>query len=273
MARVRESLKKATENLSSISDSPRLDAELLMAHALEISRATLLLHRLDSQTPSDFDALVDRRKAHEPLAYITGEREFWSLGFAVGPGVLIPRPDSETLIEAARAKFGAVTPSTILDLGTGSGVLLLAALSEWSEATGLGIDRSQTALSYARDNARRLGFAGRVKFRRGDWGTGIAARYDLILCNPPYVSRTAQLMPDVSEFEPSEALYADNQGMAEYCRIIPQLGGLLTESGIACLELGAGQAPAVSALCVDSGLDFDVERDLAGHERSLLIHS
>lgn len=270
---VRDALRAATETLSETSTSPRLDAELLMAYAMGESREAILLQRLEDEAPSYFDALVQRRQNHEPLAYIIGSREFWSLDFEVGPGVLIPRPDSETLLETARRALAKRPPSTILDLGTGSGALLLAALTEWPAANGVGVDQSETALAYARKNADRLGLADRAQFRKGHWGDAETNRYDLILCNPPYVDPAAALMPDIADFEPKEALFAADDGMADYRYIVAQLPELLSADGIACLELGAGQAAAVSKLCEQQGLVFAVSPDLAGHDRCLLIHS
>ena len=154
---VRDALRVATERLAQTSMSARLDAELLMAYAMGESRDAVLLRRSDDDAPPKFEALVQRRLNHEPLAYIVQSREFWSLDFSVGPGVLIPRPDSETLLETALRALAGRPPSTILDLGTGSGALLLSALTEWPAAKGVGIDQSDTALAYARKNAERLG--------------------------------------------------------------------------------------------------------------------
>ena len=270
---VRESLRAAAESLEATSESPRLDAELLMAHALNVSRESMLLDYLDGETPPSFKPFLERRMGHEPVAYITGYREFWSLEFSVGPGVLIPRPDSETLIEVARTTLSANPPNQILDLGTGSGALLLAALSEWPMAKGVGIDRSATALACAESNAERLGLSGRAQFRIGDWGENETERYDLILCNPPYVAASTPLMPDVGRYEPQEALFALDEGLADYRRIVPQLSKLLSTEGVACLELGEGQAASVSQLCAEQALVSSISRDLAGHERCLLIHS
>jgi len=267
---VRDAVRAAAERLSDTSDSARLDAELLMAYALGVGRETMLLRHLDSDFPENFHDLVARRAGHEPLAYVVGYREFWSLDFAVGPGVLIPRSDSETLIEAACGAFEDKSPMTILDLGTGSGALLLAALSEWPEACGLGIDRSDRALAYAHKNAERLGFADHARFRTGNWGEGEENLYDLILCNPPYVVPDAGLSPDIADFEPDAALFAADDGLGAYREIVPQLGGLLADGGIACLELGAGQSAAVSGLCAEQGLKTAIRRDLAGHDRCLL---
>lgn len=155
--RVRTAIAAATAAIATVSDTPRLDAELLMAHALGVSRDDLLLRRLDDAAPPAFDTFVTRRLAHEPIAYITGTRAFWTIDLAVGPGALVPRADSETLIEAAITHFTDRAPATILDLGTGPGTLLLAALDQWPRASGLGVDRSPQALAMAHANATRLG--------------------------------------------------------------------------------------------------------------------
>ena len=164
-------MAQATTALAPVSDTPRLDAELLMAHTLVVTRETLLLEHLEDPIPPGFANLLRRRANNrEPIAYITGIRQFWSLDLAVGPGVLIPRPDSETLIEAAIAHFSAApSPTSILDLGTGSGALLVAALHHWPAARGVGIDRSADALRYARANAASHLAGERAAFIRADW--------------------------------------------------------------------------------------------------------
>jgi release factor glutamine methyltransferase len=226
----------------------------------------LLLHRLDDEAPADFEPLVARRLAHEPVAYLTGRRAFWTIELEVGPGVLIPRPDSETLIEAAIAWFADRSPQRILDLGTGPGTLLLAALDQWPEATGLGVDASETALAYARRNA-----IPRADFRPGNWGEGIAERFDLILCNPPYVEAGADLPADVAGHEPAEALYAGADGLDDYRRIAPQLPSLLAPSGAACVEIGAGQEESVSAIFAARGFTIESRKDLRGIVRCLVL--
>jgi release factor glutamine methyltransferase len=268
---VREALAAATTRLAAVSDTPRLDAELLMAHALGTDRAQMLLARLGDRAPGGFAPLLDRRLAHEPLAYITGRRAFWTIELEVAPGVLIPRPDSETLIEAAVARFGAGGPATILDLGTGPGTLLLAALDQWPRATGLGVDRSEAALALAARNAERLGLGGRARFRRGDWDEGITERFDLVLCNPPYVETEAALAPQVAQWEPAEALFAGADGLDDYRRLAPRLGRLLAPEGLACVEIGAGQAAAAAALFRAEGFTVSSRADLNGIARALVL--
>ena len=252
------------------SATPRLDAELLLAHALGISREALLLD-LARPVPASFAALVERRAAHEPVAYIIGTRGFWTIDLAVGPGVLIPRADSETLIAVAVAQFAGMRgPAQILDLGTGPGTLLLAALDQWPDATGLGVDASAEALAYARRNAAALGMADRVAFRLGNWGEGLDARFDLILANPPYVAAGEALPPEVSRFEPAAALFAGRDGLADYRRLAPQLRQLLAPGGVAAIEIGHSQAAVVTAILGENGLSVDVHQDLGGRDRCLM---
>jgi release factor glutamine methyltransferase len=264
-------LADAATRLDVLSETPRLDAELLMAHALGTSRETLLLSHLAAPVPDAFEPLVQRRIAHEPVAYITGCRAFWTVELEVGPGVLVPRPDSETLIEAAVAHFGARSPTRILDLGTGPGTLLLAALDQWPDAHGLGIDASEAALGYARRNAKRLGLAARAELRLGNWSEGVEGAFDLILCNPPYVEAAAELPRDVRDWEPGEALFAGADGLDDYRRLAPQIAPLLAPAGVACIELGAGQAAAVAPLFEAQGLRTALRNDLGGHPRCLSL--
>ena len=196
MSRIARALARATEQLAHTSDTPRLDAEVMMAAALGIGRDRLILDPPNVAAPDRFVEMVERRRDGEPVAYITGQRAFWTIDLEVGPGALIPRPDSETLIAAAVEHFaGTAGPTRILDLGTGPGTLLLAALDEWPNATGLGVDASPVALSYAQRNAERLGLSGRAALQIGDWAKGLTSRFDLILCNPPYVATDAETGP------------------------------------------------------------------------------
>ncbi|MES2336646.1 MAG: peptide chain release factor N(5)-glutamine methyltransferase [Pseudomonadota bacterium] len=267
----RVALATATARLAAVSPTPRLDAELLMAHALGISRNTLLLSRLDDPTPATFAPLIDRRLAHEPVAYITGTRDFWTITLAVGPGVLIPRPDSETLIEAAVTHFaGTPGPRSILDLGTGSGALLLAALDQWPDAAGVGIDASECALTIAQSNASRLGMETRARIVAGGW-QGDGGTHDLILCNPPYIGNAEDLPREVAEWEPPSALFAGADGLADYRAIAAVLRRQLAPGGVACLEIGSTQADSVSALFAAAGFAVAVRPDLAGHARCLIL--
>lgn len=251
------------------SSTARLDAELLMAHALGIARDRLLLD-LARPVPPAFADLVARRAGHEPVAYITGTRGFWTIDVAVGPGALVPRPDSETLLVAATAHFAGWTPRTILDLGTGPGTLLLAALDEWPGAHGLGVERSPAALAYARANAVRLGMAGRARFVRGDWAAAIDARFDLVLANPPYIGTGEALPDEVRAHEPAAALFAGADGLDDYRRLARQLPRLIAPGGCAAVEIGHRQAAAVAALFSAVGLTSVVHRDLGAHDRCLL---
>jgi release factor glutamine methyltransferase len=262
-------LRTATAQLVPISDTPRLDAELLLAHALNITRNDLLLRLQDLTAPDSFAALLDRRLSGEPIAHITGTRDFWTIRLVVTPDVLIPRPDSETLVEAAIDHFANRSPPTILDLGTGSGALLLAALDQFPQARGLGVDISPTALAVAQDNAARLDLADRATFQQGDWAADIDARFDLILINPPYIAQDAQLAGDVLR-DPPGALFAGEQGLDDYRHIVPDLPRLIAPGGMAAIEIGFDQCASVTALLIDAGLHVTVRRDLGGHDRCLV---
>jgi len=254
-------------------DTPRLDAELLLAHVLGQERLAMLVspRPLTGDAMGRFETLLARRRQHEPIAYILGRREFWSLELVVSPSVLIPRPDSETLIEAARQGLHDRPPATILDLGTGSGALLLAALSLWPGAFGVGIDRSGAALAVAGANASRLGFGQRAAFMQGDWADGIDGRFDLILCNPPYLEAGAVLMPDVAEHEPQDALFAGADGLDAYRLLLPALPRLLAPEGLALFEFGLGQEVALETMAADNGLQTDLHPDLAGRPRAIAL--
>lgn len=271
MTLVARALSRATQQLSATSDTPRLDAELLMAAALGIGRDRLLLSPPAGEVPAAFGEMLRRRAEGEPLAYITGQRAFWTIDLEVGPGVLIPRPDSETLLVGAIEHFGSKGPRRILDLGTGPGTLLLAALDEWPAATGVGVDQSAAALEYARRNAERLGLGGRSDFRNGDWGHGIEETFDLILCNPPYIAEEADLGSGVREHEPAEALFAGPEGLDDYRRLLPDLPRLLAPGGMAAVEIGFDQADSVGALAAEAGFAVRVARDLGGRARALLL--
>lgn len=242
-----------------------------MAHALGVPREQLLLSP-PAEVPGAFEALVERRIAGEPVAYIVGRKGFWTIELEVGPGVLIPRPDSETLIAAAVEHFqGTAGPRQILDLGTGPGTLLLAALDEWPEASGIGVDRSEIALDFALRNACRLGFADRAELRLGDWAEGLDEQFDLVLCNPPYVAADAPLGAGVAESEPHEALFAGADGLEDYRRIAPHLARLIAPGGLAAIEIGFDQAQSARAILERDGLRATLKRDLAGRPRALAL--
>ena len=272
MKPIARALADAARQLSETSDTARLDAELLMAEALHIDRDKLILAPPDRTIPKRFWTMVKRRTKGEPIAYITGRRAFWNIDLHVGPGVLVPRPDSEVLIASAIEHFdGTGGPTRILDLGTGPGTLLLAAIDIWPGATGVGIDVSRQAMSYAAANARRLGFEKRVKLKIGDWAQGIEESFDLVLCNPPYVAEGAELGRGVREYEPDEALFAGQSGLEAYRALAPQLPRLLNKGGLAAVEIGHDQASAVTALLERDGLRARVVNDLAERPRAVLL--
>ncbi|WP_235982252.1 peptide chain release factor N(5)-glutamine methyltransferase [Novosphingobium aerophilum] len=266
---IAEALREAATTLSATSDTARLDAEVLMAHALGVTRSDLLLRHMAGAVPETFATLVERRQAHEPVAYITGRQEFFSLPLRVSPAVLIPRGDSEVLVEAAlAARPGA---RRVLDCGTGSGALLLATLSHLPQARGVAIDRCARALAVAAGNAAALGLTGRSAFLQRDWtrpgwAAGLGGA-DLILANPPYVETGTPLAPSVAAHEPHGALFAGADGLDDYRRLLPLLSELLAPGGVACLEIGYDQAAAVSALARAAGLVPQVHQDLNGADR------
>jgi len=269
---VARALAEATRQLSETSDTPRLDAELLMAEALHIDRDRLILNPPDREPPKRFWTMVKRRKKGEPVAYITGRRAFWNIELHVGPGVLIPRPDSEVLIASAIAHFeGTAGPERILDLGTGPGTLLLAALDLWPAATGLGIDSSRRALSYASANARRLGFEKRAKFKLGDWAKGVDEKFDLVLCNPPYVAEDDTPEPTVAEHEPEEALFAGPEGLDSIQLLAPEIPRLLAPGGLAAIEIGATQGKVALDLLERDGLKGRLAQDFGDRDRAVLL--
>lgn len=268
---VRQALADAESRLAVVQGVPRLDAEILMAAALGVQIGEMLLHHLDAPVPAGFEPLVQRRLTHEPMGYVVGRTGFWAIELDIGPGALIPRADTESLIEAAVAHFGKNGPTRILDLGTGPGTLLLAALSEWPEARGLGIDASADALAYARANAGRLGLADRAEFRQGDWADGVEESFDLILANPPYVEEKAALIPGVVDWEPGLALLGGADGLDAYRALAPQIARLLAPGGIACVEIGAGQEKAVSELFAGEHFTIESRSDLRGITRCLVL--
>lgn len=267
-------LRDAAATLGTGASTARLDVELLMMHALGVSRADLLLRHMHDDAPAAFEPLFARRVAGEPVAYIMGRAEFWGLDLAVTPAVLIPRADSETVIEAAQDAFlDRAQPARVLDCGTGSGALLLAALTLFPEAQGTGIDRSPEALAVALGNAGRTGLAARTRMLARDWDAagwadGIGA-FDLILANPPYVEDDAPLEAVVRDHEPAGALFAGPEGLDAYRVLVPQLPALLAAGGVALVEIGWRQAGAVRAIAQAAGLGVSLHHDLGGRPRVL----
>ena len=256
-------------------DAPRLDARLLIAAALgESGGETILCQPARPLAASEerfLRDLADRRERREPMAQILGTREFWSLPFRVTTDVLTPRPDSETLVEAVLDRVSDKgAPLRLLDLGAGSGCLLLALLGELPRATGVGVDISEAALVIGRQNAVALGLEKRAVFRCGDWCGGLEGQFDVILSNPPYipVDDLAKLEPEVRIFEPRLALAGGKDGLDAYRELIPGMCGLLATGGGVFLETGLGQVGAVSGILRECGLQaVEIKEDLSGIRR------
>lgn len=278
MSGSRELLRSAARRLTAAGvDTAQLDARHLLAFVLgkrfsEVGASIAV--ELTPEQAASFDRLLERRATREPLQRLLGHWEFWSLELQMGEAGLIPRPDSETLIEAVLARRSDRSlPLRVLDLGTGTGCLLLAVLSEYPKASGLGIDIAPEAVALATGNAARLGLEDRASFRQGDWAFGIEERFDLVLSNPPYIPSNdiAGLEPEVARFEPLLALDGGVDGLDAYCRIAAALPTLLAPDGLAVLELGAGQASAVAGCLEKAGLRVvELRPDLSGVPRAIL---
>lgn len=266
-------LKEAISALEKAgSESPQLDAELLLAHVLDCSRLELKTHEytLTDAQQMQLQSLLERRLKREPIAYILGEKEFWSMRFKVSSAVLCPRPDTEILVGAALK----TKPTRILDLGTGSGAILLSLLKELPDATGLGVDISPQALEIAKENTVHLGLASRAEFLLGSWCNGLSGKiFDLIVSNPPYIESAvlSGLTPEVSMFEPKLALDGGIDGLDPYRILIPQLPLHLRSGGWVVLEVGEGQAFAVQQLMSEQQLEnFSIAKDYQGIERCVI---
>ena len=258
-------------------ESPRSEARLLLAHAMGVSQEDIISARVepDDAAIAWFEAALLRRSRREPFAYIVGRREFYSRNFLIGPGALIPRPESETLVdEALRAFPDRDENLNVLDLGTGSGCLLLTFLAERPNAKGLGTDASEAALAWASRNAKNLALSDRARFQLGDWNQSIGGRCDVVFVNPPYVRTCdiATLAPEVGVHEPASALDGGADGLDAYRRIAPELSRLLSPRGRAFVEIGEGQADLVTAIFRDSGLAVQgTVADLARIHRCLVM--
>jgi release factor glutamine methyltransferase len=261
-------------------ESPRLEARLLLGHAMGATPEALLRDPgapVPPEAAARFRAALAARLDAVPVAHILGTQGFWTLDLAVSPATLIPRPDSESLVEAALDAFpDAGAKLRVLDLGTGTGCLLLAVLAERPLAFGVGVDLVPGAAALAAANAARNGLADRAAFLAGDWAASLSARFDLVLSNPPYIESAAiaGLMPEVARHEPRSALDGGADGLAAYRHLAAILPGLLAPGGVAVLELGAGQRQAVEALARGAGLVPSACRtDLGGVERALVLRA
>jgi release factor glutamine methyltransferase len=274
-----EAVRAATAELRrvGIGEASTLEARLLVAHALGVPKEAILGHPeqgFDALATERLRGLLHRRLRREPISHLLENREFWSLPFRVTSATFDPRPDSETLVAAVlghcpdhKAVF------RMLDLGTGSGCLLLALLSEFPHATGLGVDLSESALSVARSNASVLGFQRRVRFLRGDWGEAINEKFDLIVSNPPYIPgpEIDRLQPEIALYESRLALEGGVDGLACYRRLVPDLVRLLQPSGAVFLEVGDGQAETVVYILTRFGLEVTkVQKDFCGVSRCVV---
>jgi len=282
MAGLRKIRKRAIGQLEAAGcDSARLDVDLLLEAALGITSLDILLvpdRAVSAQQETDFIALLGRRILREPIAQILGRKDFWSLTFKVSRDCLTPRPDSETLIEAAlnviTDKQAAVK---ILDMGTGSGCLILSLMSELPHSLGTAVDISPKALALAAENARCLGFLDRCKFILSDWDGQLppGKKFDIILCNPPYIAEEAatSLAPDVRDYEPHMALFAKDGGTAAYKKLAEILPTRVKAGGHAYLEIGHNQGAEVARIFKDKGAkNLRIIQDLAARDRCVVIN-
>lgn len=260
------------------SQTAALDARVLLKAAASLDEAGLIVNerqRLSGEARDHFAAMIARRARHEPVAYITGVREFWSLPIAVEPGVLVPRPDSETLVAAVLARRDRNSALQILDLGCGSGALLCALLSECRQARGVGVDIDAGAVSLTARNLESLGLSARGRAVEGDWTAPVKGRFDVIVSNPPYIAETQRgLLPaEVERFENASALFAGADGLAAYRRLASLSPAVLAPGGLIVLEIGFDQAAAAGPLfgAAFPGGRQTVAKDLAGRDRALII--
>jgi release factor glutamine methyltransferase len=268
--RIDEALRSAADRLRAVSDSPRLDAELLLSRAIDVAGSYLRAHPedlLDDAAILRYEFAIGRRTEGVPVAYITGEREFWSLSLVVTSHTLVPRPETELLVELALRYLAPERTARVLDLGTGSGAIAVAVAKERPAAFVTATDRSTAALAVARENARRHDL-GNIEFASGDWAAAVAGRqYDLVVSNPPYV-RTDDAALRTLRHEPVEALAAGLDGLDAIRILARDCGALLATGGRLMLEHGADQADDVAQVLASFGWqDIECVRDLAGRPR------
>jgi release factor glutamine methyltransferase len=277
-------LERAAERLRAAGvELPRLDAELLMAWAAGVERAHLIAREVEMSRDAvaRFESALARRERREPIAYITGIREFHSLDFEVSPAVLIPRPETETLVDAAVRFLGERPGARVLDIGTGSGAIAISIAYECPRVRTIATDISADALEIARRNANRHGVADRIEFRRADLfepqgGGAPLGSFDLIVSNPPYIedAAIASLQPEVRDYEPRAALEGGADGLGYYRRIAADARGHLAPGGALMVEVGAGQAEAVRTMFADAGMrGLDVINDLSAAARVVIARS
>lgn len=258
-------------------ETPRLDARVLLAAALGVDAGPLVAARrpLSPGEARAYRALIERRAGGRPVSRLLGRRGFWDLELELDDAVLDPRPESECLVEAVLARLApGAGPLRLLDLGTGSGCLLLALLGALAQAWGVGLDRSAAAIATARRNARRLGLDGRAAFLVSDWAAALAGRFDVVVANPPYVARDELdgLAPEVRAHDPRLALDGGTDGLDGHRALAGQLGRLLAPGGFAAIECGAGQAAAAGAIFRRAELRLvDCRPDLGGRPRCLIV--
>jgi release factor glutamine methyltransferase len=257
-------------------DSPVIDARLLLEAAAGATRADILAEPRRELTASQTAALegyLARREAREPVSHILGAKGFWKVMLRVTPDVLTPRPDTETIVDVALAAFPEDWPFTVLDLGVGSGAILLAILAERPAAHGVGVDVSEAALEVARENAVELGASGRTTFLHASWAADLEAdRFDLVVANPPYIPTKdiATLAPEVRDHEPRLALDGGPDGLAAYRILAPQILRVLKPGGLFAVEFGVDQREAVAGLFSAAGAEaLRVTQDLGGRDRVL----
>ena len=268
--RINRTLKAATLRLGNISETPRLDAELLLARAIDVTRSYLFAHpddELDHAAAERFRQAVEKRASGMPLAYITGEKEFWSMSLIVSPDTLIPRPDTEVLVEQALSRIPRKAAYRILDLGTGSGAVALAIARDRPLCELLATDASAAALRIAEENARQLGIPN-IEFLRGDWFAPLGRRsFHIIVSNPPYIATGDEHLDDL-RYEPAEALVGGPDGLDAIRIIAAHAGAFLEPEGILLVEHGDQQAEAVADLLLANGWrDVCNSRDIAGRPR------